>query len=143
MWGLSGRPDLGQKKLFLNKKEEPFQDLSVLLFRLLCLNILLVNKILLMIIFELRIMGCRSDPRQLWTNFFFIYFLTPALTSMFASSMAWLGFFPTSYAATGNQTRISSVAPLRETLTQDDLSTEQPRPQQLRTKFTLPAKNEQ
>ena len=41
-----------------------------------------------------------------------IYFPKPALTSMFASKMERLGFFPTSYAVTGNQTHISSVAPL-------------------------------
>ena len=43
---------------------------------------------------------------------FFIYFLNRALISMFASWMERLGLFPTSYATTGNQTHVCSVAPL-------------------------------
>ena len=42
--------------------------------------------------------------------------------------MAWLGFFPNYYVATGNWTHVSSVAPLWGTLTQDALLTELPRP---------------
>ena len=43
---------------------------------------------------------------------FFIYLPHSALTSMLASWMARLGFFPNSYAATWNWTCISSYAPL-------------------------------
>ena len=41
--------------------------------------------------------------------------------------MAWLGFFPTSYAATGIRTHVRLVAPLCGTLIQDTLPTELPR----------------
>ena len=44
--------------------------------------------------------------------------------------MAQLGFFPISYAATGNQTHVGSVAPLWGTLIQDDSPTKLPRPWQ-------------
>ena len=43
---------------------------------------------------------------------------------MFASKMAWLECFPNSYAATGNRTQVSKVAP--EPLN-DALPTEPPR----------------
>ena len=42
--------------------------------------------------------------------------------------MAWLEFFPNSYAATQNRTHVSSVAPPWGTLIQDALPTELPRP---------------
>ena len=40
--------------------------------------------------------------------------------------MAWLGFSPNSYAVTGNQTHVSSVATLWGTSTQDALPTKLP-----------------
>ena len=46
------------------------------------------------------------------------------------TSMAWLRFFPNSYATTGNQTHVSSVAPVWGTLTQDALPTELTQPRQ-------------
>ena len=45
--------------------------------------------------------------------------------------MAWLGFFPTFYAATRNQTHVSSVVPPGGTVIQDAFLTELLRPEQL------------
>ena len=63
----------------------------------------------------------RFDPRPVLTFglkrychllMFFLYFQNLTHTSMFASYLAQPGFFPTSSVAIGNQTHVSSVAPL-------------------------------
>ena len=79
---------------------------------------------------------CVANPSQsvewhqtgtLWTLYrmsysaaaFRIFFINSELTSIFASLMVLLGFFPAFIATTGNQTPICSVVHPQGTLTQD------------------------
>ena len=50
------------------------------------------------------------------------------LCSCVLPQIVWLDFFPNSFAATGNRTHVGCIAPLRGTLIQDALPTEQLQP---------------
>ena len=73
-------------------------------------------------------MGTKNTTWRKNLQFKMAAFLNLQLTSMFASLMVWLGFYPTPCATTGNRTQVSLFTLLRGTLIQDSLQTELSRP---------------
>ena len=73
-------------------------------------------------------MGTKNTTWRKNLQFKMAAFLNLQLTSMFASLMTWLGFYPTPCALARNRTQVSSFTLLRETLIQDALPTELSRP---------------